>query len=268
WLRTYGVLEAWRSGDPQTARARLEEVTSTIDRESGALHEALVGNVGRLYLLLGLLDDGREWLRTRHADLDCSETWMLYAYAGRDREGLGRLRDGCAGLQNRLSLLAGSLLLHSGISPDQVSDLVDTRYPVPFRLAVYEAEADLARGETERAVAKLEDALRIGAGKPSPEVRAGDPAYFLAIQSLARAYEGLGRAERSRLLLARAVEVDNTVLGSTTGALWLETLALLADLERRHGDEAEAERLEDRLAELLVVADPDHPLVLEIGKRV
>lgn len=52
------------------------------------------------------------------------------------------------------------------------------------------------------------------------------------------------------------------------GCRWMNARAQLANLYHKVGRESEARGLEDHLLKLLAVADPDHPLLLELKSRV
>jgi serine/threonine protein kinase/tetratricopeptide (TPR) repeat protein len=85
---------------------------------------------------------------------------------------------------------------------------------------------------------------------------------MLTATNLADAWIGKGDAARAIAELESATRLrsETTAGPSSTGALWIQTRAKLAELYRRTGQVSEAQRIEQHLQQLLIVADDDHPL--------
>ena len=84
---------------------------------------------------------------------------------------------------------------------------------------------------------------------------------MLTALTLADAWTSKGDAARAIAELESATRLRSaTTYGVSTGALWIQTRAKLAELYRRTGHVGEAQRIEQHLQQLLIVADDDHPL--------
>jgi tetratricopeptide (TPR) repeat protein len=100
----------------------------------------------------------------------------------------------------------------------------------------------------ERATARLGPAWSLG--------------WLKAARRLAEVYDSKGHLTRAVQTLERASQLP---LGEVTslwsaGSQWLLMRAQLADLYRKTGRASEAQRIDSELQQLLLVADPDHPL--------
>ena len=90
---------------------------------------------------------------------------------------------------------------------------------------------------------------------------------MLMALTLADAWTGKGEASRAIADLESATELRSAAtFGASTGALWIHTRAKLAELYRHTGQITEAQRIEQHLRKLLIVADDDHPLKKRLGE--
>jgi hypothetical protein len=88
--------------------------------------------------------------------------------------------------------------------------------------------------------------------------------YFLGAELRAEAYAAIGDLESAHLLLEEAAEQVNLV-NSYTLPQHQKVRARLASLARELGRFEDARSLEAELVEELRLADPDHPILLQIG---
>jgi hypothetical protein len=110
-----------------------------------------------------------------------------------------------------------------------------------------------------------EDAVRL-AGMIFPQIGYGDPQVHMAMMT-ADALVELGRLTDAIAMLETSIAHRRAAAG-IGGYRWMNASAQLANLYHKVGREAEARAVEDHLLKLLVVADPDHPLLLELKARV
>ena len=118
----------------------------------------------------------------------------------------------------------------------------------------------LAEGRLEEAIAMLQ----------SYEARSNDRTKttpMLIASMLADALTGNGQASSAIARLESATEMRSAATyGVSSGALWIHTRAKLAEVYRHTGQAAEAQRIEQHLKKLLIVADDDHPLKKRLGE--
>ncbi len=145
---------------------------------------------------------------------------------------------------------------------DRVDAAIRKTQPNPGIEVVW-GELAMSRGQTRKGVALLEKGLeaihpfRIGA-------------FYLGSETLAQAYEKQGNLDAALRVLQRAADAkgkDCPSIGLTAGHWWLREELQLADLYRKMGRVAEAEKVEDELRKMLIYADPDHPILRELQKR-
>jgi hypothetical protein len=97
-------------------------------------------------------------------------------------------------------------------------------------------------------------------------------AFYLGSETLARTYEKQGHRDAALRVLLQAHEskgrADTCLVNKPMiGAFWLRTELQLADLYRAMGRVAEAEKIEDELRKMLIYADADHPLLVQLKQR-
>ena len=120
--------------------------------------------------------------------------------------------------------------------------------------------AALADGRLDEAIATLQkyEPFRMERGRTN---------RMLMALTLAEAWTGKGEASRAIADLESATELRSAAtFGASTGALWIHTRAKLAELYRHTGQITEAQRIEQHLRKLLIVADDDHPLKKRLGE--
>jgi len=72
--------------------------------------------------------------------------------------------------------------------------------------------------------------------------------------------------QRAIEVLEEASKKKYLVLVFETPTMWLRVRAALAKLHRETGRNEDAREIEDELRRLLALADPDHPILLELGR--
>src|SRR5206468_9014949 len=88
----------------------------------------------------------------------------------------------------------------------------------------------------------------------------------LGTESLAAALINEGDVPRAIQVLEGNPDRFHEVIGGGTGAYWLRDRLELAKLYRGAGRVADAQVVEADLLKLLALADPDHPILLEVRR--
>ncbi len=120
---------------------------------------------------------------------------------------------------------------------------------------VLRGEIALAEGDTDAAISLLE------AGLPLERAQASI-LYLPAAISLSRALLEKGEPARALRVLEETSELKSQ--SYVTRVHWMSAQLLLAERYRELGYEAEAREIEEELLGLLVYADPDFPLLLQL----
>jgi hypothetical protein len=122
-------------------------------------------------------------------------------------------------------------------------------------------ELALRRGHISEAVTELERGLALASAHTLSE-------RYLGAESLAGALERLNRNEDAVKVLEAAAQAEpRYTYTGPSGAFWLRVLGRLSRTYRDHGRSADADAVEARLRNLLILADPDHPLVVQLQRR-
>jgi hypothetical protein len=117
----------------------------------------------------------------------------------------------------------------------------------------------LARGERARAIPLLQEGLE--------KIRhTATMTFFLGSMDLANAWEQQGDSARAIRVLEQSSQEENAACFSDAQFVWQQAQFQLAQLYRKVGREADARKSEDELRKLLVYADPDHPIVLQLQR--
>jgi hypothetical protein len=118
------------------------------------------------------------------------------------------------------------------------------------------AVAEHRPGDALRLAERVFATLQPGTGHLQMTMMTAD-----ALVELGRVREAISRLEASTAYRMRAADIDG-------GYRWISARAQLARLYQTVGEEAKARAIEDHLVKLLAVADPDHPLLLDLKSRI
>ncbi len=134
--------------------------------------------------------------------------------------------------------------------------------PPPWEMQRVTGEKLLAQGQAAKAVPLLRKGMKAARFEAMP-------VYFFDADWLARAYEKQGNLLAAVQVLEGASANRAAVNFSVPMAgvpFWMQDEMDLARLYRRLGRVQDAERIENELRKLLVYADPDFPLLVELKK--
>ncbi|HVT43664.1 MAG TPA: hypothetical protein VMT00_04670 [Thermoanaerobaculia bacterium] len=260
WLDHYPVHEAWMRNDIPEVIRELKERKTRLGSLPAPARNAAAEAAGRLFLAIGRLQDAQETFEMisirgwrEGALLDVA----ILRGNGPEIDEMLRRR---ASVPHAAPSTTAVYLARRGFTAEARSTIrrleesepaVDRAQIEPF-VHVAKGELALAEGRVDEAVALLESPVR--ALRP-----AGLQIYFLASQSLARAWMEKGDAARAQAVLHEAFQQRGRSFGPAQVS-WLAVGFDLLRLHREAGQTAEAEAVRRELAAVLAFADADHPL--------
>jgi tetratricopeptide (TPR) repeat protein/predicted Ser/Thr protein kinase len=278
WLELVPFRENWLRGEIRVAATELDGVASKVDSLSGGLRDILAKQASFAYMTLGRLEAAARVAGNIEDPLLRNDVLAQVAF----------LRGNTAELRHRLQfrgdwrprfsqpwnavptliarenlqslirqfLSAKDAFFGDAVVPPGDGDL--SRDALALR-----GEADLAAGRRTEGIRKVERALAIDGG---PSFGTLFPDSYLGRESLASALMEQGDVSRAIEVLERRSERFRTACSYTTAAYWLRNRLQLARLYRRVGRIEDAKAVEAELSRLLAVADPDHPILLELHR--
>jgi tetratricopeptide (TPR) repeat protein len=267
--------EYWMEGDLPRTLEEVERVARLAESRPSPAATYLVEFVGRAYLDLGMIQAAES--RFGAAPDENRRNYLLAqaALARGDESSFVRYVSGVdiASHLRTYWMDASAVALSRGtgiLSParaERVASVLDAmqRGPLPDPLREWvrdfstaaRGELLLARGRAGEAIPLLEEAVE--QLRPRPR-----PVFFLAVESLADAWEREGNRERARQVLAEAARHKNQAFDD--GLFWMRVQLRLAELDRSLGRHREAQEIEIELRRLLVYADRDHTILRGIDR--
>jgi tetratricopeptide (TPR) repeat protein len=267
--------EYWMDGDLPRTLEEVERAARLAESWPSPAATYLVEFVGRAYLDLGMIqaaesrfgaapdEDRRNYLLAQAALARGDEDSFVRYVSGVDIASHLRTHwmDASA-----VALSRGTGVL-SAARAERVASVLDAmqRDSLPDLLREWvrdfstaaRGELLLARGRAGEAIPLLEEAVE--ELRPRPR-----PVFFLAVESLAEAWEREGNRERARQVLAEAARQKNQAFDD--GLFWMRVQLRLAELDRSLGRHREAREIESELRRLLVYADRDHAILRGIDR--
>lgn len=265
--------DRWNEGDlPQTLK-EVERMARSMESHGGAVQRYLVEDVGRAYLSLGMIQAAETRFRAV-ADEDRRRYFLAQiALARGDARSFGRYLSGVDiashirthWMDASVLLLSGGTGLLSQARAERVArvleDMQQDSLPDVLRERVREFST-AARGEQALARGRMEEAVRLleqGVERLRPRAR---PVYFLAVESLADAWERRGNRKRALQVLEAATQPRAEAFWD--GLFSMRVQLRLAELHRKMGHLERAQAIETELRHLLVYADPDHVVLKQV----
>lgn len=264
WLQLYPAYDAWMKDDVALARSDLERAERNPAGQDGFTDPLMFAAFRQT---LGETRKAKAWMvkafspPNEEGALDLA----MVTFLGGDHTAARIWLEHIERDENEprvFSPMAISLLVREGMlhEANSLAEKYNQWRPQFRNVAV--GELLLAQGKTLSASRFLRDGVN--------EERAhAYPTYFLGAESLARAYEREGNfsaaAEALESTSDDRVRV-NGPFGMSAGALWMRDQMDLAQLYRRLGRYNDAERIERELRKLLIFADPDYPMLVELNR--
>jgi tetratricopeptide (TPR) repeat protein len=262
WLEIAPAAEDWLDGNLTRTLQVANGLAAKIDSLSGGARASFAMGAAYLYLTLGRLEAAAKCFQKIPDPLLRQEQLARVAFFRNDRrsleqhlvasEGTTYLSSNTVILLARVGLLPQAARLLEKIEASQQS-VSDPGYPLIPR-----GELALARGEVDLGISELEEGTR----------RVGVMGYwaFLGSETLATALEKKGDLARAVLVLERASERRSSAAFEGGGACWLRNQLQLARLYREVGRAEDARKIERELLNLLALADPNHPILVDLKR--
>jgi hypothetical protein len=282
WLRLLPFTEHWLKGELAEAVSEIDTVAAKVDSLGGRARDRLALATALGYLTLGRFEAAAQTsgkivdpvvrndmlaqiafvkgdtpalqhlLRfPRHPGSDCTdvatnETPGSFPLVYWETTGILKVRAG-------LTSEAQVFLTAQQEGPAETGDRAEF-HRIPGEIA-------LAHGDFAGAITELEKAMSLDDGRGSRR-----PGFYLGSESLAAALAKSGDAPRAIEALVRYPDRRDAVISGNTGAYWLRNRLQLAKLYRSVGRVEDARAVEAELLKLLALADPDHPILLELER--
>jgi tetratricopeptide (TPR) repeat protein len=267
WIDLVPFTDNWLKGDLATARSQIDRIDATIDSLRGLARDCLAVHVVLGNLTLGRLEAA---LRTSAKIADPEVRAAMVAQID-FLQGRAFTPPSHFPRDYRYSRFASgdwgwtTLVLQARagfVKRADPENFVDSLYAGegPAMLRTVRGEIALVHGHLRDAIRDLEEAWRLYGDVYLP------PGFYLGGESLATVLETTGDLPRAIQVLERRPEGFYAVSRGTTGAYWLRNRLQLAKLYRRVGRAADAQTVEAELSKLLAVADPDHPILIELRR--
>jgi tetratricopeptide (TPR) repeat protein len=252
-----GAFRHWLAGDTATALDEEQRILRTTQNWPGFLRDRIAGELGTLNLALGRLDAAVVWFNRISDSTMQHELLAHVAFARGDME---QLRWHLAERSAYREPFTAILMSVAGL-PGRAEGLIQSlrKRGVPSdRLQMARARLAMARDKTTVPVSQLQEAARrLNPIRPTEFFLASDLLAMMLVRQ-DRLREAIDTLEATTLRRTEA-----TYLGA--GALWTICQLRLARLYREIARPEDAERIEASLRGLLVSADADHPVLLELA---
>ncbi len=253
-LELISSYDLWLRGDLDNALQQVETVVRSIPARAAEERDPLAYVAGVFLLSLGKIVAAEEIFGAMTNLHMRADVLALAALIRGDEQALkeqlrGRIyRSYATMLLPRVGLLADAKKML------QTVDIIPTQ---PGILKHLRGEIALAQGKTEEATQLLEEGVELMR-------HSGGGSYFLAVESLARAWEEQGELSRAAQVLERAAAHRGAIFYTPAGPLWVRIQWQRARLYRKMARETEAQAIEHQLRGLLALADPAHPILLQL----
>jgi len=267
WVELAPFSERWRRGDLPEALADLDRLSAErLAHLDQGPHDEYAWQLAGAYLTLGRLQTAEGLFRSISGRGERTQGLAMVALLRGDARSIAEQLRGAQDSYFSVMLVA------SAGFPDEAESLLLTPEEMaasrdPHKDALREAALGhlaLARGRSSEAVERL--------GRAVPNLRVMlSGHYFLAADTLARAYEAEGRSDAALDLLERVSRDRAHILDSYPGTYWIRLEAHRAELLALEGRMGEAAQVIAQLRGLLALADPDVALLVplaELEKRL
>jgi len=262
FVRLFPAYTQWHQGNVMGMQQELTRAQNSFDGLQVQDRTTIELALGLFYMTLGRFGKAEERFRRipdpsfRHANL------AVLAFARNDKEAL--LENLRPLKPSYTSAMIAVLFIRAGLlrqAETRLSALAPVR--LPAEVASVRGELALAQGRMADAEPLLRDGLQL------MQAEQLNPVFFLAAESLATLYVQQGETQKALETLETAGMKRGPQLSyfGLFGYFGMRPRVELARLYRWLGREAEAQKIEVELLKLLALADPDHPILLELQRR-
>lgn len=266
WIQLFVVHDLWVRGEVEPALKELDRLAKLVDSQEGPERRAFAVCIGNGYLSFGKLKAAEELF----LKLSKKDEFLLaeVAYAAGDRAKLRKHLQNQLNSKVKVGPIAALLLARGGFTAEAQKVVAERRASPRWQsiftraiVNILAGEIALSRGQTTEAISLLQGDLLAARWIYSP-------AFFMASESLADAFERHGDLQKSVQTLENASR-EKTIVYEGEGSIgyhWLRVRWRLAQLYRKVGRSDEAQKIEDDLKKMLAYADPDHPLLVQLNQ--
>jgi serine/threonine protein kinase/tetratricopeptide (TPR) repeat protein len=271
WVLTFPARRLWLAGKLREAESAANILlSSTLARsEPGGLmskaDEGLARSIGNFLLTLGKHRAAEDVFLKLGEPAFMHENLTRVAFFRGDKEALRRHLLGALDLpedrrdpDNR-DFLMPQLLARADLTAQlqQVVLSVERSNPMAGYVELAQGELAAVSGQTTEAIRLLQQGIGL--------LRMGNGAHFLATETLSRALQEQGDLRGAIEVLSRTRNQRIPAVFASAGAFWIHCQAELARLYRETGQDQNAAEIEASLLELLSLADPDHPILVDLS---
>jgi DNA-binding winged helix-turn-helix (wHTH) protein/tetratricopeptide (TPR) repeat protein len=253
WLEHFDAFEHWSAGDVRSAAERLRAVEATISVQSEYLRDALATTNGVFWLTLGRVADARR-------------VFELGGHTGQLELNLSRIPElfddwpAVVGHLDRIEWAHNPVPFAQAGLFDRANEIIAGGYSQgPGRRVARGLEAGAA-GRYPEATKELQQAVDMLRDRPTN-------GFYVASLALADVWASAGSSSQVIRVLEETVATA-PAYGTTgpAGAAWIKAQVRLVGAYRQGGRHDEAEVLAARVRALLSLADPDLPLLADLGQ--
>ena len=230
--------------------------------ENAGDSDTVFHSVNSLYLGLGRLD---EFLELSQSSADGGSIQPLLEYERGDSAPLNEYLDLAPTNFWTATLLAAAGRTDEARKVLESPESIQQTPRPPLRI---KDSRNMAVGELALAEHRHEDAIAV-LGESVPMIRFRSKLHYLyGAHSLARAYLAEGRIEDAIATLEQArLEKQWSIYEYAATYFWSRNQLYLIELYDQTGQSLKAEAIVDELRQLLVVADTNHPILIQLEKR-
>lgn len=262
FVRLFPAFEQWLQGNVVAMQQELVRTEKFFDALRVQDRTAIEQDLGLFYMTLGQFRKAEERFRRIPEPPYRSANLAVLAFARNNNE---KLLENLRPLKpSYTSAMIAVLFIRAGLLR-QAESRIPALAPVrlPAEVASVRGELALARGRRTDAEPLLREGLQL------MQAEQLNPVFFLAAESLATLYAQRGETQTALETLETAGMQRGAFLSyfGLFGYFGMRPRLELARLYRRLGREAEAQKIEAELLKLLALADPDHPMVVELKRN-
>jgi len=251
WLEHLDAFALWSAGDVRSAAERLRAVEATISVQSEFLRDALATRNGAFWLALGRVTDARR-------------VFELGGHTGQLELNLSRIPElfddwpAVVGHLDRIEWAHNPVPFAQAGLFDRANEIIAGGYSFgPDRMVARGLEAGAA-GRLAEAKTELQQAVDMLRGWPTI-------AFYVASLALADAWASEGNGAQVIRVLEETVATAPAYGTPGPVGRWIKAQVRLVQAYREAGRRDEAEQLASRVRALLSLADPDFPLLADLG---
>ncbi len=248
--------DLWLRGDLDKALQQVDPVVRSIPARAAEERKPFAYAAGVFFLSLGKIAAAEEIFRAMTNPGDRADLLALATLIRGDEQALKEQLRGRTHFSFATMLLPRVGLLAE--AKKMLQTLETIQLPPGLRKAL-RGELALAQGKMEEGTQLLEEGVELMR-------HSGWGSYFLAVESLARVWEEQSELSRAAQVLERAAAHRGSIFYPPTGPLWVRIQWQRARLYRKMARKTEAQAIEHELRGLLALADPDHPILLQLQR--